>query len=233
MVLATYLSETELLLNDLSNQFYSAADLTAYINKARAQIAAESNALLATVSATLPAAASALGLSTITGGIGYSTALNIRTVSVLIGLRQAVLEGRPWVWFKNYYLNGAPSTATGVPTVWAQLKQGTTGDLHFSPAADVAYSLLVEASFLPAVLVSDADPEVIAYPWTDAICYYAAYLAYLNAQKPEGAARMLQQYRQYLQFARTGITPDVLPVNFPTQVDTIIPPGHPDGGGGQ
>ncbi len=221
-----YLATVQGILNDPNNQFYTVANLTSWINDARYQVAGQSNCVQDNGVATLLAGTSQVQLNAITalGGTGYSVALNVQSVSLYLNGENLLLEGRPWPWFNAYYNNGAATLATGQPTVWSQLTQGATGTLVFNPVADTNYSVVVQAGFLPAQLLTDLTPEVIPYPWTDAVPYFAAYLSYMNAQKGEDAGRMLQQYQQYMSFARTGVTPDVLPGNFPDRVMQISSP---------
>ena len=230
-----YIAQTRLFLNDLNGQFYQTSDLLNYINSARSQVAAQSGSLLASVQKTLGSGLNSIPLTNIFGTIGFGSALNVRSISLVSGATGALtlLEGRPWQWFQNYYGSGSPSASSGPPAVWAQLRQGTTGSVSFSPKADAPYLLSIEASFFPAALEGDGDPEALAYPWTDAIPYFAAYLAYLNAQRTENAMQMMQVYQKFMGFARTGVTPDVMPLNFPLQTDSIVSPIQPtDGGGG-
>ena len=64
----------------------------------------------------------------------------------------------------------------------------------------------------PIVLVDDTTAEAIPYPWTDAVPYYAAYLAYLDAQRADDSDRMFKQYEMFMKRARnmseTPFVPD-------------------------
>ena len=47
---------------------------------------------------------------------------------------------------------------------------------------------------MPVNLTSGATPEAIQYPWTTPVAYYAAYLAFFNAQRFEDSDRMKKVY---------------------------------------
>jgi hypothetical protein len=50
--------------------------------------------------------------------------------------------------------------------------------------------------------VDDTTVEAIPYPWTDAIPYYAAYLAASNAQRAQDASSNFGQYEVFMKRAR-------------------------------
>jgi len=60
--------------------------------------------------------------------------------------------------------------------------------------------------------VLDTDIEAIPYLWTDAVPYFAAYLALMSAQtnmRMEQAQRYFQLYQTFVQRARQAATPAV------------------------
>jgi len=80
-----------------------------------------------------------------------------------------------------------------VPTIGSQFGQGTNGSLYLYPIAGQAYQLECDCFCLPSALAADADPELIPMPWTDAVPYFAAYLALLP-KKPNDARGMLDLF---------------------------------------
>ena len=68
--------------------------------------------------------------------------------------------------------------------------------------------------WVPMALETDADPEAIPYLWTDAVPFYAAWLALLASQtgaRSGEADKMLQRYGEMMTAARRSATPDILP----------------------
>jgi hypothetical protein len=76
MALTQYLTDTQLLLNDPNNLFFSSTALTNYVNKARNRIAEVSQCLPLLI----PGSGSLLTIAVATGGSGYATAPTV-TVS--------------------------------------------------------------------------------------------------------------------------------------------------------
>ena len=143
--------------------------------------------------------------------------------SVLVINGQQWMTPRPFEWFSLYELNDAAPVA-GPPKRWSQFGQGAAssiirgGSLYVAPPPDNAYTLALDAVCFPVDLVNDATPEALPFLWTDAIPYYAAYLAYLSAQSPArqaDAMRMFQVYSEFVARARRFSTPGILPSNLP------------------
>jgi hypothetical protein len=139
---------------------------------------------------------------------------------------QVWMTPRPFEWFSLYELNNAARTQ-GPPQRWSQLGQGAagapygsvgSGSLWIAPEPDGPYLLALDAVCYPTALIDDTTPEAIPFMWTDAVPYYAAYLAYLSAQSPArqaDALRMFGIYQEFVGRARRFTTPGVLPNNLP------------------
>jgi hypothetical protein len=122
------------------------------------------------------------------------------------------LEIRSWEWFAAYYL-GNP--ASGVPTVMAQEGQGLSGTFYFSPVPNAVGTASFDVACLPVPLVNDSTPEAIPALWTDAVPFYAAWLAMMQLQRQADAQVMLGRYKELAMRGRQEATPTVLPDNLP------------------
>lgn len=222
-MLNQYLTQTQNILQNPSApvSLYGTVSLISYINQARGQLAGESKSIryVGTIS-TVPGqrAYNFASVSLITGVTG---ALNIRTIQYGVGSGQKWIEPRSWTWFNFYYLNN-PVPPNSFPQRWAQLGQGANGTFWLDPPPDLDYTLFCDVVGFPINLANDNDPEAIPYLWTDAVPYYAAYLAYLSAQSPardRDAQNMLQLYEQFVDRARRAATPDLGPTMYPQNVD--------------
>ncbi len=242
MALNAYLQQVQRLLNDENSQFYSISDLTVYVNLARGTIASQSECLIQNTTLTTTNATQSYALSSLTPPTGLSAAINVRTVRSIVASVGNVLEARPWQWMVNYYLQGTNTTSTGTPTVWSMQNQGSLGTLWFWPIPNGSINLTVEATWVPIPLVNDSTVEVLAYPWTDAVPYFAAALAYLNAQRSQDAQRMMSMFNTFMKAARVGVTPEWMSPNFPglkpiqgsiDPLTTNLPGGKPSGPGGE
>lgn len=227
-MLATYLTRTQQLLQYpavSAAQLYSTADLTTWINIARGQLASETGCCRA--------------LGTITTTIGqrnynYSSIIlpagnNLGGVVTARQMQYAVASGyqwmrpRPWTWYWLYYFNN-PVPQLGAPKVWSVFQPGASGigpvgggtdvsgAFYIGPAPDLVYTVLIDCACYPAALAADGDVEAIPFPYTDAIPYFAAYLALMSAQSSariEDAQKMMSLYTTFVQRADGGSAPSV------------------------
>ena len=217
-MLDQYLTQTNQLLSNpqATNALYATSDLTDYINRARGQLAGDSESIRNY--ATLPVVAgqriypfSAIVLAAPTAGI--SGVFNVRFAWYQVGQGQKSLRARPWAWFAQYRLNN-PVPPTGFPVVWSQYGQGDSGSIFIDPIPDTDYTLQLDTVCVPDALADDTTVEAIPYPWTDAVPYFAAYLAYLSSQngaRQADALRMKELYTEFKNKARTYSNPSILP----------------------
>lgn len=214
MALNTYIAQIQRLLHDPNGAIYAPTDLTLYINEARAQIAAEAACIR--FIATLPTSASqqsylfpSINVSSV---VGAASVLVVRKVSYAETGTAIPIRGRPWEWFFDFCIS---NPATGTPSTWSTLSLGSSGQLYLYPIPDAAASALLDCVLLPIDLLDDSTVEAIPYPWTDCIQYFAAYLAYQNAQRNGDADRMWSLYQKFSLRGRDLSTPSTMPRNFP------------------
>jgi hypothetical protein len=217
-MLYNYQQQVQKLLWDVNQQLMRPADIASWINTARNQVAGEAQCVRVYSTLTLAINTTVYPFSSISVGSGYNSAnysspLNVRTMWYLVGGGQKWIRPRPFGWFSLYQLNN-PVPQNGAPQVWSQMGQGVSGTIFISPIPNQNYVLNLDTVWLPAPLASDATIEIIPYPWTDAVPYFAAYLGYLSGQKPDMAKNMLDLYSQFTQRARAMSTSDVLPGNY-------------------
>lgn len=225
MALTAYLTATKRLLQlpAAPTSLYSDSDLTSYINTARGQLSAEAECIRFMGSLTLIGAQQVYAFSAInlTGSTGVQSVMNVRTVWIALGNGQVWLRPRPFSWFSLYELNNVlPSQ--GLPQVWSQYGQGVNGTVYFSDIPDTSYTASVDSVCLPVDLVTDSTAEAIPRLWTDAVPYYAAYMALLSAQtsaRQADAQRYFSIYQEFVQRARSGATPAILPGQYEQQPD--------------
>jgi hypothetical protein len=206
-MLNQYQQLTQLLLKDPKQERFNLADLATYINIARNQVSGEGECIrvLANIS-TGPQPYPFSGIS-VAGTPGAASVLSVRMISA----NGILLAPREWEWFNLYYI---PAPKTGYPREWCQFGQGALGSIFVNPVPATGFVLSCDCACLPVPLASDATPEAIPYPWTDAVPYYAAYMAYLTAQDAVGAQNMLDLYTTFMARARAMATPTVLPRQY-------------------
>lgn len=223
-MLTAYLTRTQQLLQNppATTALYSTADLTSYINTARSQIAGETECIRSLGTLALAAGAASAAFTSVTTGSGIAGVFTVRGVTVGLVLGQRWLAPRPFPYFQTYYINN-PVPKRGFPTSYSQFGQGEAGTLYFNPTPDRAYSAQVDAVCVPVALADDSTVEAIPYPYTDAVPYYAAYLAFLSAQRPMDADRMWQQFQVFVTRARQMSNGPVNPRQYAQQPNPMRP----------
>jgi len=224
-MLNTYILQTQQLLQNPAAPvaLYSTADLTTYINRARQQLAGEAQCVR--VYSTMPTVAGVerYQFGAINVPVSVEGVFNIRTMwsRPSVG-EQRWLQPRPFEWFSLYVLNRQVALPPGIPTQWAQYSQGEIGSFFVDPVPNSVVNLVMDTACIPIELQDDNDPEVIPFPFTDAVPFFAAYYALLSAQAPArqaDAERMMQRYQEFLERARRISTPEILPFQNPQTVN--------------
>jgi hypothetical protein len=93
------------------------------------------------------------------------------------------------------------------PYYGAQFGQGTGGSLYTYPLPSQAYQMEWDCSCLPTDLKTDQDYDAIPDPWSGAVSYYAAHLAYQALQNYNSARYYLEQFDQKMHRYRQYATP--------------------------
>jgi hypothetical protein len=140
---------------------------------------------------------------------GYSEVLALGNVSVIWGQQRFTLARRSWSTYQATIRNYTQSYQD-VPGIAAQFGQGVNGSLYMYPVPNAPYSLEWDCMCLPAAIATDTDPEVIPYPWTDAVPYFAAYLAFMSSGRNGDADRMWKLFEMFGKRARAFSQPRLM-----------------------
>lgn len=222
MALNAYLTRTQQLLHDPTAIYYPQSDLVSYINTARAQVASESMSIRV-----LPPSGALQNQTVLNQEVypfsvvntliqvtnpGVQGILGVMTIALNQGAVKPVLTQCAWSDFQAQ-LRSYNVGLTGWSTIWAQYAQGAMGSVYLWPIPSDAYPMDWDCYCLPIDMVDDTTPEALPFPWTDAVPYFAAYLAYSNAQRPQDADRMMQQYQFFVARA-TAMSNQVMVPDF-------------------
>lgn len=214
MALTAYQTQVESLLDDFNNVEYTAANLTTYINDARVQIAGASESIRRECSLALTSAEQSYAFAAATKfATGVAGLLSVRMARLQTEGGFSRLEMRSWEWFNSYCLC-KPVTPTGAPKTCAELQPGINGELYFYPTPDIDYTAFLNGVCYPIALVDNTSVEALSYPWTEAVQYYSAYLALLNAQRSADANAMFARYKEFEMRATQMSTPSRLPRQY-------------------
>jgi len=131
---------------------------------------------------------------------GVSAIQGVFSIAASWGSSKPTLGRKSWGQFQAKYRAWSNGWLNN-PAVWAQYAQGALGSVYLAPIPSSPFSMDWDTFCTPIPLNSDVDPEAIPYPWTDAVPYYAAYLALSNAQRKADAA---DKFAEYSMFMRRG-----------------------------
>lgn len=208
MALNKYLQQTYRLLNDQSQVKFNVADLVTYINEGRSQIASACQGvrLLATQNTTIGQEIYLFSYATIPASSGYGSVIAIKGVSIIYGNFRYTLQK---VSFSRYQatIRSYANSYLDVPKVCAQFGQGVSGSLYLYPPPADLYSMEWDCIMLPVNLATDSDIEIIPYPWTDSIQFYAAAKALEAARDFEAADRFERKFSAFMKKARADSQP--------------------------
>lgn len=216
-----YQQQVQRLMVDTLQRVVNLADLVVFINDARLQIALSAECLrqpaaLNMVVGQQPYLFSQMTLTAAPAApAGLAGVANVRVayLGLITGGRRR-LELRAWEWFDAYFqCRSAP--VPGPPQITAVLQPGLTGTLWFWPPPDQAYPIQIDAVAYPLPLAGDSDPEALPSPWTDAVPFYAAFLAALSVGDKDAAASMWAEYQKFETRGTQITTPTRQPRSFP------------------
>jgi len=211
-MLTAYETAVQQLIQLVPSGLIPTGTLDAYINTARNQLAADAECIRAPASLVFTPSQQSYSITAlVTSGTGISGSAAF-TVRTAVSPNVSAIEIRSWEWFAAYYL---PLPASGTPTLMAQQGQGTATTLYFWPTPNSAAGVVFDVACLPIPLVNDSTPEAIPGLWTDAVPFYAAWLAFQQLQRQADAQLMLARYKELAQRGRETATPSVWPDNLP------------------
>jgi hypothetical protein len=132
---------------------------------------------------------------------GVNQIAGVNSIAVSWGSMKPMLDRRTWTDFQAMFRSWTAGFQ-GQPSVWAQFGQGVNGSVYLCPIPSQVLNMDWDVWCVPIALVNDSTAEALPYPWTDAVQYYAAYLAYSNSQRAEDAKIMMDMYTKQMKRAR-------------------------------
>jgi hypothetical protein len=125
-----------------------------------------------------------------TASIISPSTLDILNLSVLWSTQRIVLDYRAFTDFNarmrvwNQILSR--------PAVFSVYGQSA---FYLGPIPDQYYTAELDSILLPANLVNTTDADILNYPWTSPVAFYAAYKAKIKEQSYNESANFLDQYK--------------------------------------
>jgi hypothetical protein len=220
-MLFQYRQQTQRLLHDTRQVTINLQDVDFYINDARVQIALAAECLrqpatLAMIVGQQPYPFSEMVLQAAGNPVaGLAGVGNVRVARLaLITGGQRRLEMRSWEYFDTFWLSRL-APVPGPPQITARLQPGISGTLWFAPAPDDVYPINLDTVAYPVPLKLDSDVEALPVPFTDAVPFFAAYLAFLSLRDPDGAGAMWAEYQKFEMRGTQLTTPSRIPRAYP------------------
>ena len=68
----------------------------------------------------------------------------------------------------------------------------------------------VDLTCIPEDLQTDKDPEIIPYPWLDAVSYWAGVLCMMQQQRTQDATALAQAFNAEMPFAASVVCPQMI-----------------------
>ena len=219
-MLAQYVTEVQNLLNDNQGQFHNIPTLTNYVNRARRRVASVSGCVRCVPKGTQTFPRQEVypfsdWLPLVQDEVpGTESILLCRSLAMSIGENSWKPMWRRVVWtdfqarFRIY--NGTWFGTINEPGWWAQYGQGPAAKIYLAPIPSMQLPFEVDLTLVPCPLLTDNDPDPIPYPWTDAVCYWAATLALLQQQRREDAQAMAALFNSDMPMAAAVVCPTMI-----------------------
>lgn len=148
---------------------------------------------------------------------GASSIIGVQSISASWGADKPTLDWTDFSSFQAY--NRAWNYGQNYPAVWSQYGQGATGSVYLFPIPSQTLQMEWDCWLSPLPLSATQTADLIPDPWTEPVFYYAAYLAYLNAQRKDDANAMLAEFKRTMVEARQFVTPPRIPTMYPSGED--------------
>lgn len=186
--LQTYLTATQRLLHDANANFWSTGQLTDYINAARDRVVADTGCNRQLLSMSTVASQESYAFPAPSPG---KAVIDILNITLLWGTQRVPLNYYP---FTRFNVELRPwQTFVSRPVAFTVYGQSS---FRLGPVPDQIYTMELDCVCTAVDLVAATDVDVLIFPFTEPVPYYAAYLAKEYEQSYEEAERHQKAYQQ-------------------------------------
>lgn len=109
------------------------------------------------------------------------------------GVARPALDWLPWENFQAY-CRSVNWSSTSFPAIWSTFGDGLRGQVWLWPVPNQALEMEWQVFCNPAPMYNDSTPEALPDPWAGFVQFYAAHLAFLNAQRYGQAEDMVKLF---------------------------------------
>lgn len=198
MTLSQYITAVRRLLNDSQRNYWPNDELTDYINEARRKTAVDTICVRDFQLASLT-----VGQERYTYNALFGTSpqtIDVINVTLLWGATRVPMRYAPFTIFSAYFRPWI--NYRQLPVVFSVYNMS---EFWLAPNPDQTYQGEFDTARLPLTLANDNTVDDIPIPYSDAVKYYAAYLARLRLQQYTEAKAQLALYQQRI--AELGAMP--------------------------
>jgi hypothetical protein len=188
--LAGYITETRRLLHDVNANFWTNAELTDYINDGRNHLVQDTGCNRILQSHTVTATIETIDFVDLPEGVNT---IDVLTINLFYGNSRVPLYYMPWTNFNaqlRYYQNN-----TGRPIAFSFYGPKK---VFVGPRPDQDYVMEFDTVVLKAPLTDASPTETLPTPFTEAVPFYAAYLAKYQEQSYGEAEIFKQEYQKHV-----------------------------------
>ena len=188
--LSGYITETRRLLHDANGNFWTDAELTDYVNDGRNHLVQDTGCNRVLQNYTIPLSTETIAFSVLPQG---SNTIDILNLVLYWGNTRIPLVYMAWTDFNaqlRYWQN-----YVGRPIGFSMYGPKT---IYISPKTDQAYEAEFDSVVLPIALSNASPNETLPTPFTDAVSFYAAYMAKYQEQSYGEAEIFKQEYTKHI-----------------------------------
>lgn len=139
--------------------------------------------------------------------------VGIQSISVSWGSLKPTLNYTSWTDFQANYRSYNIGNQN-YPSIWSQYGRGQAASAYMWPIPASYNAMDWDCYCAPISLVDDTTLDAIPDPYTAAVPYYAAYLAFSNAQRRDDAEFYRQQYIARMIECGVYATPSYAPTAY-------------------
>lgn len=142
----------------------------------------------------------------LSGNPGCKSVYAVRGIAIIYSGYRYSMEYMAWSRYQLY--RAYPYQYQYTPAIYSQFGQGANGNFYCYPLPSQALQAEIDCQVLPSDLTDNQSVEALPDPWTDAVPYMAAHLAFLELQNWNAAKFYLDLYEKralfYSQMTRVG-----------------------------
>jgi len=141
---------------------------------------------------------------------GVQSVIGIQSISVSWGSLTPTLDQTDWTTFQSSY-RAYNIGSENYPSLWSMYGRGQGGTCYLWPIPAGYNAMQVDCYCIPIDLLTDATTDSVPVPFSDCVPYYAAYLAYANAQRKDDSEYYKQLYTERMIASGAFTTPSWAP----------------------